>query len=93
MIYKVIFTEEAENDLRNAVGQLERIETAVKGLSQMPERYRVYEKTKWQKRGLRIMPIDHYCVFYIPDKSNAAVMVLRILYSGRDMEKELNKGK
>ncbi|MFR5076693.1 MAG: hypothetical protein ACLTDX_01095 [[Clostridium] innocuum] len=37
------------------------------GLNQMPERFLGYEKEPWHSRGLRIIPVDNYCVFYIPD--------------------------
>lgn len=105
MIYSVVFTEEAERDLRsifqyiafelksagNAAAQVMRIETAINGLRRMPERFRMYEKTKWRKRGLRIMPVDRYCVFYIPNERDATVTVVRILYSGRDMDNILSE--
>ena len=98
-------TPEAQNDLRsifeyiafdlqsvqNATGQLERLEKGITGLNQMPERFRMYEKEPWQSRNLRVMPIDNYLVFYIPDQTTGIVTVIRILYGGRDVDSQLNR--
>ena len=81
MNYEVRLTTQAENDLRgifeyiafdlqsvqNAAGQLARLEQSIASLDQMPERFRVYENEPWRSRNLRIMPVDNYLVFYIPD--------------------------
>lgn len=59
MNYKIVFTPNSKNDLydifryiafdlqsfENAAGQLDRLESAVKSLEQLPLRFRVYEKT------------------------------------------------
>jgi len=62
-IYKYIAFDLASPN--TALGQITRIEAAIKGLSQMPERFQRYRKGVWGKRNLRIMPVDHYCVFYV----------------------------
>ncbi len=93
MNYKIKMTAEAEADLRSifkyiavnlqsviaAAGQLERLEKAVNSLGQLPERYRVYEKEPWLSRNLRIMLVDNYLVFYIPDNEEYTVTVMRIM--------------
>lgn len=103
MSYQVSITDAAEYDLRaifsyiafelqsyaNAVGQLERLESAINSLSEMPERYRRYDKEPWHSRGLRRMSVDHYCVFYIPDKSSQSVLIIRVMYGGRDIDHRL----
>lgn len=80
MIYELITTDQA--DVRgifeyiayellspdNAVGQLERLEEHIIGLEEFPEKFRPYEKEPWHSRGLRVMPVDNYVVFYIPNK-------------------------
>lgn len=105
MNYKVQLTETAENDLRgifeyiafdlqsiqNAAGQLDRLEQSIISLNHMPERFRVYEKEPWSSRNLRIMPVDNYLVFYIPDHQKQVVNVMRIMYSGRNVEKQLKQ--
>lgn len=42
----------------------------------MPERFRKYEKEPWHSRGLHIIPVDNYCVLYIPDMEKAVVSVI-----------------
>lgn len=99
MTYSVEMTAQAEKDLRgiysyiayvlqspqNAGALLARLEKSVAALGQLPERYRRYEREPWRSRGWRIMPVGHYCVFYLPDDSRRAVTITRILYAGRDM--------
>lgn len=82
MIYELITTDQADADVRgifeyiayellspdNAVGQLERLEEHIIGLEEFPEKFRHYEKEPWHSRGLRVMPVDNYLVFYIPNK-------------------------
>ncbi len=40
-------------------------------------------------RGLRVMPVDNYLVFYIPDQEAGLVTVIRVMYSGRDVNIQL----
>ena len=103
MIYEVMTTEQAESDLRgiyeyiafellspdNAAGQLDRLEEHIIGLETFPEKFRAYEKEPWKSRGLRVMPVDNYRVFYIPDKDVGIVTVIRVMYNGRDVDNQL----
>ena len=103
--YTIEITEQAEQDIRsiysyiaiglqateNAKGQMGRIEAAISLLDQMPERYRRYEKEPWRTRNLRVMPVDHFVVFYIPDEETISVRVVRVMYGGRDIERELDR--
>ncbi len=65
----------------------DRILKAVSGISELPCRYPVYEKEPWQSRGLRKMPIGNYLVFYLVNEQDKIVMVLRVFYAGRNIEK------
>jgi plasmid stabilization system protein ParE len=105
MKYDVTLTEQAENDLRgifeyiaydllspdNAAGQLDRIEEKILSLDENPERFRQYEREPWKKRNTRVMPVDNYVVFYIPDDTVKKVTVIRVMYSGREVDKQLDK--
>jgi toxin ParE1/3/4 len=105
MIYEIEISEEAEADLRSifeyilyelhspqsAIRQLEQLEESIMNLDQMPERFHLYEKQPWHNRGLRIMPVDNYCVLYITDKEKALVTIIRVMYGGRDMDAQLKK--
>ena len=104
MIYEVEVSEQADSDLRgifeyiafelqlpqNASGQLDRLEEQILSLDTMPERYRKYEKEPWKSRGLRVLPVDNYVVLYIPDSDKKVVIILRVMYAGRDIYNQLN---
>ena len=103
MSYSVKITNEANNDLRsiyeyiafelksieNAIGQLDRLEQSILKLNEMPERYKRYENEPWKSKGLRMMPVDNYIVFYIPDSHKNTVTVIRVMYGGRNIERQL----
>lgn len=105
MIYNVITTDQADADLRgifeyiayellspdNASGQLERLEKHVLELEEFPEKFRQYEREPWRGRGLRVMPVNNFLVFYIPDREAGVVTVIRVLYAGRDVHSQLKK--
>ena len=104
MIYEVEVSEQADSDLRgifeyiayelqspqNASGQLNRLEEQILSLDTMPERYRKYEKEPWKSCGLRVLPVDNYVVLYIPDSDKKVVIILRVMYAGRDIYNQLN---
>ena len=91
MIYEVEVSEQADSDLRgifeyiafelqspeNASGQLDRLEEQILSLDTMPERYRKYEKEPWKSRGLRVLPVDNYVIFYIPDSIRMTIAAFR----------------
>lgn len=80
MIYEVILAEQADSDLRGILGyiafelqspentsrQLNHLEEQILSLDIMPERYRKYKNEPWKSRGLRVLPVDNYVIFYIP---------------------------
>lgn len=35
------------------------------------------------------MPVDNYLVFYVPSHDDLTVTVIRIMYGGRDIDKQL----
>ena len=103
MKYSIVLTKTAQADLsaifkyiavdlqsvQNANAQLSRIEKAIASLDKMPERYRVYDRKNWRERNLRIMPVDIYLVFYVPTHDDTTVTVMRIMYGGRDIDRQL----
>ena len=104
MICEVKLSEQAYIDLRgifeyiafelqspeNASRQLDHLEEQILSLDTMPQRYRQYEKEPWKTRGLRILPVDNYVVLYIPDSDKKIVTILRVMYTGRDIDNQLN---
>lgn len=105
MKYKIILTEQADVDLRSiyeyiaftligpkiALGQLERIEKAIFSLDEMPERFCVLDREPWCKRGLRQMPVDNFIVYYTLNNPDKTVNIIRVLYGGMDIDKQLKK--
>lgn len=104
MIFEIEVSEQAENDLReiyeyiafelqapeNASKQLEHLEEQILSLDIMPNRYRKYEKEPWRSRGLHVLPVDNYVIFYISDNDRKVVTILRVMYEGRDREEQLS---
>lgn len=105
MIFDVQISEQADRDLRgiyayiafellapeNAAGQLDRLENAISKLDHMPDKFRRYDREPWKSRGLRVFPVDNYLVFYIPNEETRIVTVIRVMYGGRDIDKELKR--
>lgn len=103
MKYKIVLTKQADTDLRGiyeyiafnllepetASRQLDRIEKGILSLDEMPERFRVFEKDPWYSRGLRQMPVDNFIIFYIPNVEDQIVTVIRVMYDGRHIDKQL----
>ncbi|MDY5496623.1 MAG: type II toxin-antitoxin system RelE/ParE family toxin [Anaerobutyricum sp.] len=104
MIFDVSYSAKARQDLRDifeyiayellapeaAAGQTEHIMKVARSLEQMPMRHRLYEEEPWRSQGLRVLPVDNYLVFYLPDETSATVSIIRIMYGGRDIDKQLN---
>ena len=105
MTFHVQISEQADRDLRgifeyiafelqafeNAVRQLERFEVAISRLDNMSKKFRRYDREPWYSRGLRVFPVDNYLVFYISDMKTKIVTVIRVMYGGRDVDKELKR--
>lgn len=103
MIYDVIISDQAEKDLReiysyiafelqapeNASGQIDRLEEQIYSLEKMPYRFPDYKKEPWRSRGLRFVPVDNFIVYYIPDEEKAEVSIIRVMYVGRDRDRQL----
>lgn len=106
-LWNVFYTEDAQQDLQGvfdyiknillepaiATNQTNRIMDAVDSLSHMPFRHRLFDKEPWHSKGLRVLSIDNYLIFYLPIETQTAVAIIRIMYAGRDTENQLNKTK
>ncbi len=105
MTRKIIYTEEALQDLEDiyeyislilhepgtAEKQTNRIMDAVDRLENTPLLHRLYDHEPWRSKGLRVLPVDNYVLFYLPDESKNTIGIIRIMYGGRDIEKQLNQ--
>ncbi len=105
MKWKVVYTSQARQDLRNifqyianellvpetAANQVERILKGIRNLDEMPLRFPLYEKEPWNSRGLRYFPVNYYIIYYLLDEDVGTVNIVRIIYGGRDISKQLNE--
>jgi len=105
MTWKVIYTEQAERDLRDiyeyiaysllepetAARQVRRIMDAVVTLNRMPLRHHLFDREPWHGKGLRILTTDKYLTFYLPVEAQGVVAVIRVMYSGRDVVEQLTE--
>jgi toxin ParE1/3/4 len=104
-VWNVAYTEQAERDLRDiyeyiafsllepeiAKKQARRILDAAARLNEMPLRFPLYEKEPWHGKGMRVLPVDHYLVFYLPIETRKTAVVIRIMYGGRDLDAQLRQ--
>ena len=104
-VWQILYTNRALTDLetvyeyiafvlqepQKAQRQVNAIMDAVDQLDHMPFRYRLYPVEPWASRGLRVLTILNYLVFYLPDEQNSTIAIIRILYDGRDIASELNR--
>ena len=103
MIFKVRLSEQAKQDLRNIYEYVaftlfepvvakklkNRIVAGLNSLREMPCRFPTYQEEPWKSRELRRINIGNYCGFYLV--SEKAVLVVRIVYCGRDITSILNE--
>ena len=68
-----------------------RIESKVSKLNASPQSYAIYPKEPWRSRGLRRVNIGKYAIFFIPKEANHSVVVIRIIYGGRDIDRLLEE--
>lgn len=105
MTYNIVYSAQAKRDLRSiyeyiafkllapetAGKQAQRIMNEVLNLNEMPMRYKLYDDEPWYSYGLRVFPIGNYLVFYLVIEQLNVVNIVRIMYGGRDIKKQLNE--
>ena len=101
MSWQVLYTKRANEDLQNIyryiAEELKVPETAQKltikildqidTLNELPKRNPLYDKEPWKSRGLRKLIIDNFIAFYLTNESQNQVIILAIMYGGRDIGK------
>lgn len=101
MSWQVLYTKRANEDLQNIyryiAEELKVPETAQKltikildqidNLNEMPKRNPLYDKEPWKSRGLRKLIIDNFIAFYLTNESQNQVIILAIMYGGRNIGK------
>lgn len=98
--YSVVYSPEALNDLKDiyayiaqellepdtARNQVNRIRKEIRSLDFMPSRYALVDWEPWKSMGMHKVPVDNFVVFYTVDSNSMIVVIIRIVYGGRDIE-------
>lgn len=98
--YSVVYSPEALNDLKDiyayiaqellepdtALNQVNRIRKEIRSLDFMPSRYALVDWEPWKSMGMHKVPVDNFVVFYTVDSDSMTVVIIRIVYGGRDIE-------
>ena len=107
MEYKVLFSDAARVDIKDiyeyiadvllsqeaATNTTRGILASTRALSFMPKKNPVYRNEPWKSHDVRFTIFKSYMVFYKVDDTELAVTILRIMYGGRDVSKQLNEDK
>ena len=103
MIWKIEYTKRALSDLDSiydyianillepgiAKSLVSLIMKSVRSLDQMPNRHHLSKQESLRQQGVRIMSVKNYLVIYQPCEEEKSVRILRIIYGGRDISKQL----
>ena len=98
--YNVVYSPEALSDLKDiyayiaqellvpdtALNQVNRIRKEIRSLDFMPSRYALVDWEPWKSMGMHKVPVDNFAVFYTVDSNSMTVVIIRIVYGGRDIE-------
>ncbi len=99
-VYKIVYSSEALDDIRKiysyiayelqvpdtALNQVNRIRKEIRSLDFMPMRYAIVDWNPWKSMHMHKVPVDNYIIFYLVNSVTMTVTIIRIVYSGQDME-------
>lgn len=103
MKYNVVLTQQAARDLdeifayiaevlcekENAVNMINLLQKNILSLAEMPGRCKLYENEPWKSRGMHMMRVKNYLVFYTIEEDSRTVNIIRVLYGSRDLDAAL----
>ena len=106
MTYQIIYSPESLDDLRaiysyiafeklapqNVEGQVNPIRKSIRSLDLFPEGNTAVEREPWASMGMRFLPVDNFIVYYLVDNNVGKVNIVRIFFSGRDIEHIIQTG-
>ena len=98
MQYKVILTKSAATDIEHiadyiavnlrerqtALKMVRKIRETAMSLQTMPEKYPVVQDNFLALKGVRMVTINHYLMFYTVDHAKGIVSVLNVVYGKRE---------
>ena len=102
---KIVYTYAARQDLREiyeyiaftllapetARALTDKIMSEIRSLEKLSERNPLYRDEPWHSLGIRSMKVKNYLVFYTLQKECETVTVVRILFGGRDISRQLEE--
>ena len=97
-MYRVQFTEPAEEDLLGAIHYISEVlksppaaekllsdtETRLKTLEEMPLGFPLVRDEYLAREGIRSLGVNNYLVFYVVKENEGLIAVIRFLYARRD---------
>ncbi|CAK7080516.1 MAG: hypothetical protein EUB_01270 [Eubacterium sp.] len=97
--YEIIYTEKAISDLEDifryvayalaepeiAKRQAAELMDSADSLGTMPRRHPPSNEERLREKGVRVMPVNNYNVYYGVDEKSRNVKILRIIYRSRSM--------
>jgi toxin ParE1/3/4 len=87
IFYYIANELQSPDDARNVI---RRILAEIATLNEMPNRFRSYPREPLSSKGVRVMDVGNYCVYYIA--KDGVVSVGRVLYFRRDSDAVLSAG-
>ena len=105
MSWTINYSESSREDLKSifnyialellspeyASGQAERIIKAIRKLEDLPMKHPVYDMEPWKSKQVRFVPVDNYIVFCLPKEEDGMINIIRIIYFGRDMKRQIEE--
>lgn len=96
--YNVIITDKATKDIKEiakyisqdlfnpmaALQLVERLESSIASLSQMPTRHKLVKDEDLARKHIRKIFVDNYIVFYCVNEEEHIVEVIRVLFNKRN---------
>ena len=97
--YTVEMTERARRDIDEAFDYIafrlenpqaaydlaDAIYAGIGDLSFLPERFPAWKREPMKSRGVRVMGVKNFNVFYVIDKKRRSICVFRVLYNRRNV--------
>lgn len=102
--YQIVYSPAALDDLDSiysyiayelmaeqaAKNQANRIRKEIRSLDTFPGRHVKVGWEPWASAGMHKVPVDNFVVYYLVDTDAMLVTIVRIFYSGRDVESLIN---
>ena len=98
--YNIVITKDALEDIEDTFDYIseilfepmyaKRIQKSlllkIRSLETMPKRNAVIDTEPYKTRGVRILLVENYKVFYIVDEEKEMIYILNVLYKHRDWQ-------